>query len=95
MHFSPWGDPKLELLFTTQDGEFLMWDKRSAPYLGYLKVSGHFSVLKGNLETRVKQLPRSSEKLFNVHLRGRPDLSDELQKRLVPNCIVMNEGTVA
>jgi hypothetical protein len=24
LYFSSWGDPKLELLFTTQDGEFLI-----------------------------------------------------------------------
>jgi hypothetical protein len=51
-------------------------------------------VLKGTLEMRVKHLSRSSEKLVNVHLRESSDLLDELQKRLVLYCIVMNEDTV-
>jgi hypothetical protein len=63
------------------------------PYLGYLKGSGHSSMLKGILEMRVKHLSRSSEKLVNVHLQGRPVLSDELQKRLVPYCILRSYET--
>jgi len=42
---------------------------------------------------RVKHLSRSSEKLVNVHLQGRPVLSDELQKRLVPYCILRSYET--
>ena len=51
----------------------------------------HFSVPRGTLERYVKDTPRSTEELVNLHLGRRTAVPSERENNLVAYCIIMDQ----